>query len=56
MLLYVRRWGGIPLNQKRLCADLVHEDEWELDDVSHFITQVTLARRFRRAHACRAFS
>ena len=21
----------IPLNQKRLCVDLVHEDEWELD-------------------------
>jgi hypothetical protein len=20
--------GGIPLNQKRLCVDLVHEDKW----------------------------
>jgi hypothetical protein len=30
--------GGIPLNQRRLCVDLVHEDEWELDEVfSHFI-------------------
>jgi hypothetical protein len=49
--------GGLPLNQKRLCADLVHEER-ELDEMFRilFIAQVTLARRARRAHPCRAFS
>jgi hypothetical protein len=30
--LDVCRWR-IPLNQKRLCVDLVHEDEWELGEI-----------------------
>jgi hypothetical protein len=28
----------IPLNQKRLCVDLVHEDEWELDGTVRILT------------------
>jgi hypothetical protein len=27
-----------PLNQKRLCVDLVHEDEWELDGTVRILT------------------
>jgi hypothetical protein len=30
--------GGNPLNQKRLCADLVHEDEWELDEMFRILS------------------
>ena len=40
----------IPLNQKRLCVDFVHEDEWE--DGSHLNAQATLARPIFRAHTC----
>jgi hypothetical protein len=46
----------ILLDQKRLCVDLVHEDEWELDEMFRILmAQVTFARRFRRARACQAF-
>jgi hypothetical protein len=43
----------IPINQKRLCVDFVHEGERELDGtVSHLNAQATLARRICRAHTC----
>src|SRR6267378_6396581 len=47
--------GGILLNQKRLCVDLVHEDEWNSMRCFAFYGTGNLARRFRRAHACQAF-
>ena len=31
-------WRGSPLNQKRLCLDLVHEDEWELDEIFRILS------------------
>jgi hypothetical protein len=52
MLLHVRRW----LNQKRLCLDLVHEDEQNSMRYFAFHGKVTLARRFRQAHFCEAIS
>jgi hypothetical protein len=48
-MLYVRRWRVL-LNQKRLCVDLVH------DVFSRSMAKLTLAHRFRRAHACEAIS
>jgi hypothetical protein len=42
----------IPLNQKLLCLDLVHEDERNSMDGSHLNAPATLARRLRRAHTC----
>jgi hypothetical protein len=48
--------GGILLNQERLCVDLVHEDEWNSMRCFAFYGKVTLAPRFRRAHACQAIS
>jgi hypothetical protein len=51
MLLHVRKW----LNQKRLCLDLVHEDERNSMRYFAFHGKVTLARRFRQAHFCQGF-
>src|SRR5258705_12011240 len=48
--------SGILLNQKRLCVDLVHEDQWNSMRCFAFYGTGNLARRFRRALACQAFS